>query len=416
MTASGGSALRRRLGTAACLLLASGAPAHADTTPGNTLEAAALIYGERERAFIAEPSARLTRLFANGQSVAAQFSLDAMTGASPSGAVATNQVVTTTSASGNTSTQQIGQVPTRPFRDLRGALDLDWQAPVGRLLNVATSGHFSREKDYQSLGTSGKLSLDVLRRLVTLSAGGGYNRDEVFPVNGAPVPLSDGTVKLPDGRLPKRVTTAMVGISRILTRRWMASLNASSTYERGYLTEPYKVVSIVSPDSGIAQSEVTESRPGRRMRRDVLASSVYHLADDILYSSYRYYWDDWGVKSHTLDFKYRHDFDERTFLQPHVRLYTQSAADFFRFDVVQGEPLPAYVSADERLGPLHSGTVGATVGFQVPGYPGEFTVRAEYMRQWGDGHPANAIGPQKLVDLFPPVDIGSVVVGYTRRF
>ena len=49
-------------------------------------------------------------------------------------------------------------VPTAKFSDTRGALDLEWVRPVG--VATPTLGmHFSREKDYQSLGGNATLEL-----------------------------------------------------------------------------------------------------------------------------------------------------------------------------------------------------------------------------------------------------------------
>jgi hypothetical protein len=215
----------------------------------------------------------------------------------------------------------------------------------------------------------------------------------------------------------------MIGISRVLTRRWLFGLNGERVHEDGYLTEPYKILSVAygpeRPDSigfPMPNAEVTEKRPTVRNRTDVLASSVYHLQDDVLYASYRYYWDDWGVKSHTIDLKYRTDLPEHDWLQPHVRFYSQTQADFFTFGLQQGKPLPQYATSDFRLGPLRSASIGLMYGCPVPNSPGELTIRGEYMRQWGAGHPASAIGAQKAVDLFPSLDTFTLVAGYSVQF
>jgi len=60
---------------------------------------------------------------------------------------------------------------------------------------------------------------------------------------------------------------------------------------------------------------------------------------------------------------------------------------------VAGRPLPAFASADERLGPLRTATFGATYGFRLPGSRGEFTLRAEYLYQWLVGRPPTATAP-----------------------
>ena len=425
--ASSAPSLRARLRAAACVLLAAGAPvvAHAESaTPAWQFEVTGLAYAEKARTTIFEPIARITRLWADGQSLSAQVTLDAMTGASPSGAQPSSQVVTTTSPSGTTSTSTVNEVPTKPFSDFRGAYALDWVRPIG-FFTLAAGGHYSRERDYQSVGWHGQGSLDLDHHLATVSFGGGVNDDEIFPLGGTPVGLDTSATHriLTMGHDKKTVTEGMLGLSRVLTRRWLIGLNGSRVHEQGYLTEPYKVLSVISPATGLpllrtttTKREVTEKRPDRRNRADVLASTVYHLQEDVLYASYRYYWDDWGVKSHMVDLKYRTDLPEHDWLQPHLRYYKQTAADFFAFDLRQGAPLPQYASSDFRLGPLQSLTMGLTYGCPLPNSPGEFTVRGEYMRQWGDGHPANATGAQKSVDLFPPLDTFTLVAGYSVQF
>ncbi len=419
LTAAGRpSALRSRLGAAACLLLAAGLPAaaRADTpapAPTWQFDTSGLLYGEAKRTAVLEPTARITRSFQNGQSLSGAFTVDAITGASPSGALPSGRVQTTTTPSGNVKTVQADQVPTSRFNDLRGATDLSWKVPFLRYFTATLGGHLSREKDYQSTGANGQLSVDVYHRLFTFTVGGGRNSDLVFPIHGTPVGMLDTLVMQDVARNGKHVTTRMVGLSHVMTRRWLAGVYASQTNEDGYLTEPYKVISLIDPATGYTNGQLTELRPNTRLRRDVMASSVYHFDRDVLYLSYRYYWDDWGVKSHTLDARWRKPLADGSWVQPHLRIYTQTAADFFRFGILQGDPLPPYATSDERLGPLHDVTIGATYGFHVEPWRGEWTIRGEFLEQWGDGHPASAVGAQRNINLFPPVGVGSLVVGYT---
>jgi len=389
------SSIRQRLGAAACLLLAGSVPAAAQTAvaPGWQLETTGLFYGEQARARVVEPMARLARQFANGRALSLGLAVDAITGASPTGGLPTGQVQTTTSASGRASTTTADAVPTHAFQDLRGAVDVGWVEPLGTLVSASTSAHYSQEKDYASLGGGLKTSVDLLGRLVTLTVGGGYNRDRVFPTGGTAVGLApDSAPRLP-GDNPKEVRTGLVGLSRVVSRRWLLGATGAQTRETGYLTDPYKVVSLVDPVTQLPVAQVNEKRPSERTRDDVLGSSVYHFEQDVFYMNYRYYWDDWGVRSHTLDMKVRHDLSSESWVQPHVRLYAQSPARFFVFGLTQGQPLPEFASADERLGPLRTATFGATYGFHVPGHRGEFTLRAEYMYQWLVGRPPTAIAP-----------------------
>jgi hypothetical protein len=413
------SLLRHRLSAAACVLLASTAPAPAradDATPSTQVDASSLFYGENQRTKVVEPTVRVTRLFANGQSMSGELGLDAITGASPSGASPTGQVQTTTSASGTVTTIPAGLIPTHPFSDVRGGFDADWTLPVGALFTSTTGFHLSQEKDYRSLGVNATFSLDVLHRWATLTVGGGINRDQVDPVGGTVVGLTDGSTLLTRNPDSKRVTSGLAGISHPFSRRCIVGVSATREIERGYLTEPYKVVSVVDGTTGFPASELREKRPDTRARSSVMASSVYHLTDDVVYANYRYYWDDWGVRSHTVDLKYRHELPAQIYVQPHLRMYAQTQADFFTFDLVDGAPLPAFASSDERLGPLRTATVGATIGFHIPNAPGEWSLRPEYIRQWGKGHPSNVPGAQRTLNLFPPLDIGSLLVTYSIGF
>ncbi|HEX7077401.1 MAG TPA: DUF3570 domain-containing protein [Candidatus Eisenbacteria bacterium] len=416
-----GPALRNRLGAAACLLFAAGAgvsPARAENPPRWQFDASGLIYGESQRASVVEPTAKITRLFPDGQRLSAALGIDVITGASPTGALPSGDVQTVTTPSGNVTTHAAGEIPTKKFKDTRGVLDLGYEKPFAGWLTATAGGHFSREKDYQSLGLNGTVAISFLRRLSTLTLGAGMNDDDVFPVGGTRAPLTDGSVVIGTGWNPKRVRSGMVGLSRILTRRWMIGANVTRTLERGDLTDPYKVLSVVDASTGMPVGQLTESRPGTRDRRDVYFTSVYHLERDVTYASYRRYWDDWGVHSNTIDLKYRRELENHAFLQPHVRYYFQTRATFFREGLVQGEAVPRYATSDVRLGDLRTLTLGGTYGFQPPGSPGEFTIRGEYMRQWGRGAEEGEgdIGEERQFDLSPPVDIGSLVLTYSVAF
>jgi hypothetical protein len=414
-----------RLRTAACVLLAVGVPAVAgadEASPKYQLEASTLLYREAGRVSVVEPVARITRLFGGGGSLGAEFTLDVMTGASPTGGRPAGGIQTITTPSGNTQTVSAGELPMNPFRDERGAVDVDWQQPIRTRAGAATGAHFSLETDYQSIGVSEKFSLETMQRLLTLTVGGGYNRDDVFPVGGTPVGLTSHGERTGVDRNAKEVTSMMAGVSRVLTRRWLVGINASRSKERGYLTEPYKVVSVVDPATQQPLIHLAELRPSTRQRTDLLASSVYHLSRDILYISYRYYWDDWGLRSHTVDLKYRFELGT-TFLQPHLRTYTQTAADFYTLSLVNGDPLPAYASSDQRLAHFNSLTGGLTYGFRLPGHAGEFTVRAEYIGQFDRLHLNPEIGEGEeeggtpvTPDAFSPLSIGTFTVSYSRSF
>jgi len=416
MQLAAGRDVRSRLSAAACLLLASAPAARAAAPTKWQFDGSGLLYSEKSRATVVEPVGRITRTFSDGQILSATLGIDAITGASPTGGIPTTTIQTTTTPSGNVRVTPVGIVPTTKFKDGRVSLDLAWEKPTGGWLTTDLATHVSREKDYRSLGASGKVSLSFMHKLTTITVGGGYNRDSVFPTGGTRAPFSDSSLVVSVTANPKRVGTVLLGASQILTRRWMVGVNATRILERGYLTDPYKVVSRVDPQTGDPTGVLTEKRPSRRDRRDVLLSSVYHFDSDVFYASDRYYWDDWGIRSNTLDLKVRHALEDHRYIEPHARYYIQTRANFFRYYLLEGAPLPDFASADTRVGPLQAVTLGATFGFRVKDRPGEWAIRAEGMVEWGTAHPAEAIGNQRMTNLSPPVGVASVVALYTLKF
>lgn len=375
----------------------------------------ALYYGEQDRTQVFEPIVRATRLFGDGQSLSAQLGIDVITGASPSGALPSGAVQTMTTPSGRVITVPAGQIPLTKFQDHRVGLDGEWQKPWGSIVTTTLGGHASREKDYQSLGVNGKVSVDLMQHLVTVTAGGAYNDDSVFPVGGTPAGLSDGS-EVSNRANSKRVKSVLFGVSRVLTRRWIMSVDGTRTYENGYLTEPYKVISLVSPFNGLPVDQLTDNRPSTRTRSSALLSSVYHLRNDIIYTSYRYYWDTWSVRSNTADLKYRHDLKEGWYAEPHVRFYRQSAASFYTIGLSTILAPPEYATADYRLGRLTTLTLGANFGFRLGDSPAQWTLRAEYIRQKGDSSQTNADGVQSRFDVSPTINTFTAVVGYSFNF
>ncbi len=404
-------ALRDALHTAALALLMVPGAAHAQSDAGDHIDVTSLFYGEQGRTQVVEPLVKFTHLMDGGQSFSLQLGIDVITGASPTGAVPTGEVQTHTSPSGRVITSPAGQLPTAPFSDRRVSLDGDWLKPWGRYITSTVSGHYSREKDYQSLGLSGKISTDVWHHLFTLTAGGGVNHDTVFPIGGTVEGLSPGIV-ISHADQAKDVHDVLFGISHVMSRRWMVGIDGSRTWESGYLNEPYKVLSVLNPE-GVPISQLNENRPSTRIRSSVLFSSVYHLTDDILYGSYRYYWDSWDLRSHTIDLKYRHPLGEELYVEPLLRYYTQSAASFYKGALIEGASLPDFASSDYRLGNMHTITVGATFGYHPFDSPGEWTLRAQYIQYAGNSSPPNAIGIQQNFDLAPPVNTYGIVLGYS---
>src|SRR5262249_8717695 len=159
-----------------------------------------------------------------------QLSVDSVTGASPNGTLPTGRTQTVTSASGRSRSVSAVGIPTVNFSDTRVALDGEFHQPV-KAFAFTLGGHFSHEKDYQSLGATAGLSIDLNHKLTALNLGGGYNDDRVSPVGGTSVGMAPVGEFTGVASNPKHVKTGLVGLSQVLSRRWLAGVSFSLSAE-----------------------------------------------------------------------------------------------------------------------------------------------------------------------------------------
>ncbi|MBI3775238.1 MAG: DUF3570 domain-containing protein, partial [Gammaproteobacteria bacterium] len=343
--------IRESLTAATCTLLSIDA-AHAGFFDYDSLwniDSAVLLYSEQNRVDVVEPVLQIKKEIGEGEFVTVKFVYDAMSGATPNGAAPTSTTQTFSSPSGESRyTTAARQLPLVSFTDARAAVSVDWELPLSRTLRSQYNVNFSRETDYSSMGASGSLLWDVNSKLTTLTAGVAANLDQVKPTGGMPTELSPvmmtpaptnrvTTREIEDGgegggsgggSKTKNAYDILMGVTQVLTRRTLMQLNYSYGKSSGYLTDPYKIVSVVN-SSGVTQSYLHEKRPDTRTRNTLYWKTVYHLPEDVVHVSYRYYWDDWDIKSSTVDLTYRLQLGTHFYLEPHYRYYTQTAANFF---------------------------------------------------------------------------------------
>jgi hypothetical protein len=111
---------------------------------------------------------------------------------------------------------------------------------------------------------------------------------------------------------------------------------------------------------------VFENRPDSRQKQILFGKYKRNISDKIFDLSYRYSTDDWGIDSHTFDVSLRYPLS-KGWLKPKLRLYSQSAADFYTPFFLNGDqPVAAdtsqFATADYRLGELNTYTLGLEYG------------------------------------------------------
>ncbi len=416
------------LAAAACALLGSAQGNHVRADESNSapdpwkLDVGFLYYAETDRVSDASVSVLARKVLREENELTLKLTVDTLSGASGSGALPANVAQTFTNPSGEGSyTTAPGETPLdSTFLDTRFAVAANWERLLGRHDRVNLGLSFSTEYDYLHAGINGRYSRDFNQNNTTLSAGFAFASDSIDPVGGSPIALSPmlGVNRQSNklGSESKTVSDLVLGWSQIVSRKLVTQLNYSLSSSSGYLTDPYKIVSVVAPTRGdpVAGPDGLflyrfESRPDARTKHSLFGQAKYHLKDSILDTSYRYMTDDWGIDSHTLELHYRIGTGVR-FIEPQLRFYTQTGADFFTPSLIQGESLPNHATADYRLGDLDTVTVGLKYGFPV-GQGRRMSVRAAYYKQMNGGS-AGAFGVQQDLDLFPDVDALIVQLGY----
>jgi hypothetical protein len=419
------------LAAATCALLGQSVPADVsaqELTPWD-LDTSLLIYSESDgRVQDTSLSVRARKELREERFLGLTLAIDSLTGASPSGAVPAGVVQTFTSPSGNSQyfVAAGAQALDTSFLDTRTAITANWEMPVSRLALFSVGASLSDEFDYTHTGINANLARDFNNRNTTLSFGLALANDTIDPVGGSPVALAPmlgvGDTTNKRAWQSKDVTDWLIGVTQVVNRHTILQLNYSLSQADGYLTDPYKVLSVVDPVTGNPVAGPSgsglyrylyESRPEARDKQSVFALLKRDMRGDVLETSYRYMTDDWGVDSHTLELRYRWSFAAERYLQPHVRFYQQTAAEFYRTVLFDGAALPLYATADHRLGEFDGLTVGLKYGQATAG-GGEWWARIEYYTQTGMASPGSAVGALANYDLYP--DLNALIAQFSYKF
>ncbi|MDF1628965.1 MAG: DUF3570 domain-containing protein [Alcanivoracaceae bacterium] len=404
-TACAGS-VAKTLALASCALL--GVPALAADAPVDQwkVDGTVLLYSETDRVSAIEPVIKASRTFENESKLDLKLTVDSLTGNSHNGAAVLAAPQTFTSPSGKDVYQvNAGDVPLDDsFKDTRVAVSAQYSWLLNRNLRATSGLNFSNEYDFFSVGANAGLSLDLNQKNTTLSFLLGLESDTIEPVGGVPDPLtvqSDG-LRVDSGE-SRTVTDALLGWTQVMNRRWVMQLNYNLSAASGYMTDPYKVVTLIDEVTGLpleaedlgganigpGDGQVYELRPDSRTKHALYWENRYAREnDDVIAVGYRFMTDDWGISSHTLDLKYRWQLENGWFVQPHVRYYTQSEADFWYESLTEVDynaivASNDYASGDYRLGKLTDTTVGVKFGRELANGR-RWDTRLEFMQQSGD--------------------------------
>jgi hypothetical protein len=388
--------LHLSLMAASCALLSGGARAQMasgeDGTEPLLLDAELLYYKENAgRVQVIEPMVSLKKDFGDLRTLQGTLTIDTMSGATPNGAIPAKKPQTFASPSSTSLTPQPGkkttlytvapgELPQDPhFKEQRVAVDLDWSQPMGLNDTLAVGGHFSTEHDFDSIAAHGGVSHDFNSKNTTVTADVNLEYDRIHAHGGNPVPGSDYALYEKESSQSKHVTGALFGITQTMSRTWLSALNYTVDRSLGYLTDPYRILSVLDAEGNLMRYRY-ESRPDTRTRQSLYWVNKVAIGKEVLDLSYRRGKDSWATDSDTLDARLWIGLTPAMYLEPHVRWYRQNAADFYALYVSEMPSLPTYLSADPRLAAFTATTFGVKLGVNL-GRNGELALRLEQYEQ-----------------------------------
>ena len=217
---------------------------------------------------------------------------------------------------------------------------------------------YSDESDYESKGGAFVYKRELNKNNTTLQGGYSLLNDDLT----APALLAPET---------KTSHDVFVGISQVVDPATVWTTNISYGKEYGYLGDPYKIVQKtveILPDFFLPIT-FRENRPRERHKwifyTEVLRD--FEKANASLQTSYRYFNDDAGINSHTLSIEWFQKLGEHLVFRPNYRYYSQSAADFYFYNLDSTDIIPdsdnvgntPFYTSDHRLSKMDTHTYGA---------------------------------------------------------
>jgi len=177
-------------------------------------------------------------------------------------------------------------------------------------------------------------------RTVSLSGGGGHERN---------IPTS-----------PRTTVSGTFSFAQVINKRLQGSISFDVVGQSGYLGLPFHRVYFTSG------TDAVESLPSSRFKLPVGLRLNYFLGDNvILRSYYRYYIDDWGIKSQTASLEVPVKITPFFSVAPFYRYYTQTASTYF---APYGKHLETetYYTSNYAYAALNSGYFGFNVRIAPP--------------------------------------------------
>ncbi len=242
------------------------------------------------------------------------------------------------------------------YKEMRSeyALGLDY---AYRDSLITLSAGASREPDY----TANRINLDISQEVF-----GGMTTVALGYTRGADKVGKKGVGFFDDAQHWQY----RFGITQILTPRVIAAANFEAISDSGYLGSPYRSARVFG---AYVHEEDPRTRTSRAMKFRLIGDvGGDTLGRTSLRAEYRYFWDTWAIKAHTLELGASHYFGDAWLADAGLRYYTQQHALFYS-DNAPTET--RYFSRNRQLSTFNSVGLGAKLAYTVKQVPGQYDIK-----------------------------------------
>ena len=210
----------------------------------------------------------------------------------------------------------------------------------GEKFKISPSIGYSTENDYDAIYGGVGIEYELPNKTTTVSGGFSVSFDEIEPEQLAGVTRIDSD--------DKENYSLFGAISQVINKYTVIQSTLGVSIFDGFLSDPYKqawVAGSVLPDN--RPSDRTQYTWATRLRR------YSELLGAALHVDYRFYYDDWDVRSHTLDLGLHKVTEAGWAFDSSIRYYSQTQADFYEpfYRSVRSD---GEYSSDYRLSPYGS--------------------------------------------------------------
>jgi Protein of unknown function (DUF3570) len=255
-----------------------------------------------------------------------------------------------------------------PYREKRTQDGLNAEFLYGKTTYTVGVTH-SYEPDYRSNTANFGISQSMFGDLTTVSMTYHRTWNDVFKMecliddHDLDYPCVEKVRDPAFGEKDMDERSYGVGVTQILTRNSILSVNFEVITDQGWLSNPYRSILYATPGAGSGYALAPEVDPSTRTSNALGLDYKYYLPwKAALDLQYRYFEDTWDIRAHTAQIGYTQPWRNWTF-DGSARFYTQSHASFYS-DLFTSADEYNFMSRNRELSSFNSYTIGAGASYQ----------------------------------------------------